>query len=76
MHKLYQTILTATVMLTLLLGSWRGRVSLFTEESQQPLEVYPVQLELLPIADRDQLLKGIPVKDTDELLRILEDLLS
>ena len=76
MHRLYHTMLTATVMLTLLLGSWRGRVALFAEENEQPLELYPVRLELLPVADSDQLLKGIPVKDPDELMRILEDLLS
>ena len=76
MHKIYHTILTSMIILTLFLGSWRGHVALFTEEGPQPLELYPVRLELLPVADREQLLKGIPVKDTKELMRILEDLLS
>ena len=76
MHRIYHRILTAAAMLTLLLGSWRGHVALFSEEGQQPLELYPVRLELLPVADRDLLQKGIPVKDADELMRILEDLLS
>ena len=76
MHKIYHTILTATVTLTLLLGNWRGRVALFNGESEQPLELYAVRLELLPLADQKQLQEGIPVTDAEELIRILEDLMS
>jgi len=76
MHKIYRTILTGTAALTLLLGSWRGHIALFMEGGDTPLEVYPVRLDLLPIADQDQLREGISIGDAEELARILEDLLS
>ena len=76
MHKIYHTILTSTITLTLFLGSWNGRVALFTKESEGPLQLYPVRLELLPVTDQEQLLNGISIRDPDELTRILEDLLS
>ena len=76
MHKIYHTILSAAIAITLLLGNWRGHVALFTAEKEQPLVLYPVRLELLPAADQKQLLTGIPVRDAEELRQILEDLLS
>lgn len=76
MHKIYHKILTGAFTLSLLLGSWRGRVALFLRGQEAPLGSYPVRLELLPAADQERLRDGIPVHDTEELQRLLEDLLS
>ena len=76
MHMLYRRLLTATLSFSLLLGSWRGHVALFSEGEDAPLDLYPVRLELLPPEDQKNLLEGIPVRNTEELMRILEDFLS
>ena len=76
MHKIYHRILAGTAALALLLGSWRGHIALFMEGGDAPLEVYPVPLDLLPVADQKQLREGIAIGDAAELARILEDLLS
>lgn len=76
MHKIYRRILIGTAALTLLLGSWRGHIALFLKGGDAPLEVYPVRLDLLPIADQKQLREGITIGNAAELARLLEDLLS
>ena len=76
MHKIYHKLLMGTVTISLLLGNWQGHVALFMRDKDVPLELYPVRLELLPIADQTQLLEGMPIDDPEELKDILEDLLS
>ena len=76
MHKIYRKMLLGTVTISLLLGNWRGRVALFMRGKDIPLALYPVRLELLPIADQTQLMEGIPISDPEVLTDILEDLLS
>lgn len=60
----------------LTLGCCRGYVALWRDGSGQPEAVYPYPAALLPPEDQAALAKGIPVKNREELARLLEDFLS
>lgn len=76
MHNIHYKMISALFFFGLLLGCWNNHVALFQENDPAPLEVYPVQIALLPAADQELLLRGIPVENGMKLRQILEDMLS
>lgn len=52
---------------------YEGKIGVFTEGSQEPVEVIEVQVEYLPVLDRDRLASGIYASSKQELQKILED---
>ncbi|MDD5954543.1 MAG: hypothetical protein PUD38_05000 [Firmicutes bacterium] len=65
-----------TLIFGFLLGVSDGYIALWKDGNAQPLRVFPYRAELLPVADRQALERGIPLTDESELMRLLEDYLS
>ena len=59
-----------------LLGSFRGFVALWQDDSPEPIQIFPCPVSNLPEADQNALLAGIPARSRMELDRLLEDYLS
>ncbi len=76
MHRLFYRTLPALLCIGLLLGSYRGFVALFEEGSTEPRQIYPYKTESLPLADQQELAKGIPVPSEKALTHMLEDYMS
>jgi len=76
MHKIRYAVCFFTLAVSLYLGCWQNHVALFHDPDPDPIQVYPVQLDLLPQKDQLELRNGIPVSGTEELSKLLEDLLS
>ena len=55
------------------LREYGGRIALFADAGNAPLHVFDRGTADLPDADRAALARGIPVRDTEELRRLLED---
>lgn len=70
-HKLSSLFL----LLGMLLGIKDGCLALWKEEDPQPVTIFPVRICSLPPADQTLLRQGIPVKNTQALLFLLEDYL-
>ena len=71
----YNYLLIA-VTFSFLLGVHKGNIALWKHGNPEPVEIYPVQSMMLPISDQQALEAGIPIKNVDELTRLLEDYLS
>lgn len=56
-----------------ILKDWGGKLALFRAEETVPLEIYELYTHLLPEQDAEQLRHGIPLRDLDEVNRLLED---
>ena len=69
---------TAAVCLTLvyLLGSFKGYLALWKEDSPEPFQIFPVKVSSLPEADQEALAQGIRARSEIELSSLLEDFLS
>ena len=76
MHRLLQRSLAKLLCLMLTLGSCRGYVALFEEGKEEPRQVFPYRVEILPPSDQAALEKGIPIRSEKELHHLLEDYLS
>ena len=59
-----------------LLGISDGYIALWKDGSEKPVEVFPYQARLLPVADQQALEKGIPIDSAEDLQRLMEDYLS
>ena len=68
--------LYVALLFTFLLGVKDGYISLWTDSSPDPVEVFPYQARFLPLADQQALEQGIPIENEAELNRLLEDYLS
>lgn len=69
-------LLPGILVLTLLLGSFRGYLALFDKGRTEPRYIYPYPVASLPEADQKALEAGIPARNEEELCRLLEDFLS
>ena len=58
------------------IGVFDGKVAVFTVESPQPVEVYDVYIQNLPLLDQQELAAGIPIADRSELKLRIEDYIS
>ena len=66
--------LVAALMLSL--GIHKGQLALLKTGSSEPLQIYPLQVRLLPPADQLKLAQGIEIRDSLHLAQLLEDYLS
>lgn len=69
-------LLSYLLALGFLLGIRDGYIALWEDGRQDPLEVFPCRIEMLPEADQRSLEKGIRLENELELARALEDYLS
>ena len=67
---------TMLLFLWLFLGVHGGQLALLEEGSTDPLQVYPMSVSMLPEADRQSLIQGIPIDSQQKLAQLLEDYLS
>ena len=68
--------LTSLLALYLALGSWKGYVALYEKGSEEPKQIFPVTVTVLPPADQIALEQGIIVRNQRDLDSLLEDYLS
>ena len=68
--------LTSLLALYLVLGSWKGYVALYEKGSEEPKQIFPVTVTVLPPADQIALEQGIIVRNQRDLDSLLEDYLS
>ena len=59
-----------------LLGSYKGYIALWTDDSKEPAKVFPYSVQSLPPADQKRLEKGIKISSAQELYELLQDYLS
>lgn len=64
------------LILTILLGTYEGRLALWRQGESYPLRIFPLSVATLPPADQKLLAKGIPVDSEQKLAHLLEDYLS
>lgn len=73
---LKKNALTALLLLSFVLGSYKGYVALFNKGAEEPRQIYPYQVSTLPPADQQALEEGIVVRTEEQLNKLLEDYLS
>ena len=76
MRKLHRVVLCPLLAAMFLLGSHKGYLALWKEDSPEPFQIFPVKTESLPEADQDRLSTGIYARSDLELSSLLEDFLS
>ena len=59
-----------------LLGLHNGYITLWNDGSEEPLEVFPYHVQMLPQADQESLKNGIQIATEHDLQKLLEDYLS
>lgn len=64
------------ILLTLLLGTYRGYIALWNDSVVEPCRIYPYKSSLLPESEQDKLANGIPIRDEEHLHSLLQDYLS
>lgn len=69
-------LICISLLLGLILGSYKGYVALYESGSEEPRQIFPYQVSTLPPADQSALEEGIRVRDQEELNRLMEDFLS
>jgi len=60
----------------LILGSWKGYMALFEQDNQEPRQIFPCRVDMLPPEDQAALEEGIIVRNDRQLQQLLEDYLS
>ena len=58
------------------LRDYQGKLAVFLPDKQTPEIVFDVYLSTLPAYDRGQLQLGVPVQDSEELVKRIEDYIS
>lgn len=69
-------LLCTALLAMYLLGSHKGYLALWTQDREEPFQIFPVAVDTLPEADQQALAKGIPARSQIELSSLLEDFLS
>ena len=59
-----------------LLGSYKGYIALWTDDTKEPTKVFPYSIQSLPPADQARLEKGSKISSAEELYELLQDYLS
>lgn len=65
-----------SLFLAFILGSHNGFVAVLSDDSPDPVAVFPYRTTSLPPADRAALEQGIPIESAEQLHRLIEDYLS
>ena len=76
MNIILQRTASIVLSLGLILGTYKGFVALFDDNTPQPRQIFPYKTESLPIEDQEKLNRGIPVRSEKALQHILEDYMS
>lgn len=66
----------STDILSYIVKDFNGNIAVFNSFEKEPIKVIDVYTASLPVADQEMLLKGISVKNYEELSVLLEDLCS
>ena len=64
------------LVLSLYLGVYNGNLALMREGSDSPVQVYRYSVSMYPEADRQELERGIPIRNERHLAELLEAYLS
>ena len=72
----YRRYLYLTLLLSILLGTYQGRIALWETDRTAPVKVFPYETKSLPLSDQALLEKGIPIASREQLVYLLEDYLS
>ncbi len=64
------------LIFTFILGNYNGRIALWHENSNHPVQVFPYYVHVLPPADQERLKNGIPIGSPEQLQMLLQDYLS
>ena len=72
-NKVKRGMMTA-MLLSLILGSWKGYI--FNQGEAEPRQIFPNTVASLPPADQEALNQGIPVRTEQQMQQLLEDYLS
>ena len=75
MRRISHTV-RAVLILSFLLGNFRGYLALWEGNDTEPKQIFPVKIAGLAAADQEKLTQGIPVRNHKALERLLEDYLS
>ena len=62
--------------LIFLLGIKDGHLALWKDGNPEPVEIFPIQSEMLPTADQELLRSGIQIDSSTDLAELLQDYLS
>ncbi len=68
--------LCSIVLFGFLLGIQDGRIALWKDGEKEPWRVFPYPVAALPAETQQALRNGIPIDSTEDLDRLLENLLS
>ena len=71
-----QRLACRLLALYVILGCWKGYLALFEPGKEEPRQIFPTQVKMLPSADQEALSAGIPVRNQRDLEQLLEDYLS
>ena len=69
-------LLPVILALYVVVGTWKGYVSLFDQGAAEPKQIFPCPVEALPESDQIALEEGILVRNQRDLQQLLEDYLS
>lgn len=58
------------------LREYQGKLAVYLPGKDQPEKVFDVYLTTLPAYDRGQLQMGVPVRDYEQLVQLIEDYIS
>lgn len=70
------SLLSNIVLFGFLLGIYEGKIALWQDNKEDPVQVFPYQASMLPEADQQMLRRGIHVDSIRELYRLIEDYFS
>ena len=76
MTTLFKARLALMMALGFLLGIREGRLTLWRDGEDRPEQVYDIQADSLPPADRLQLRRGIRVESREDVWLLLENYLN
>ena len=75
-QKILSQLCCGAVLLSFLLGAYRGRLALWKDGERQPCKVFPCPVITLPKKVQQQLKDGIRLDTMEDVNRLLENFLS
>lgn len=76
MRKKINNSALVAMLLSMVLGSWKGYVAIFNQGDAEPRQIFPYTVASLPPTDQDALNQGIFVRTERQMQQLLEDYLS
>ncbi len=69
-------LLCIVLMLSFLLGIQGNKLALWDADDPNPLYIFPIDADQLPLRRQKALRDGIPIRDGTELVEVLKEYLS